>query len=86
MSGLVTFFSISLYSTQPENSEVTDEMRKSRNSRCNGSGRSRISEANSGVRLKWSTLLSPSNSSISLSHSARTSETSMRFIASKSVV
>jgi len=58
MSGFSTFFLISLYSTQPENSLVTLLTRKSRNS-LRSSGLMRLkfcfsSTSNSASRWKWS--------------------------------
>ena len=90
MSGFSTFLKISLYRMQPENSEVSDEIRKSRNSwRMAGltcENRSATSVANSGVRWKWSWLLSPSYSAIMASHCVRMDEISSRSMALKSVV
>ena len=90
MSGFSTFLKISLYKIQPENSEVSEEIRKPRNSwRISGltwEKRSATSWANSGVLWKWSWLLSPSYSAIMASHSLRMDETSRRSIAAKSVV
>ena len=75
---------------QPENSEVTELIRNSRNSlRSSGDTcekTSATSLANSSLRWKWSWLLSPSYSAIIASHSARIGDTSMRSIALKSVV
>ncbi len=81
MSGFETFFRISLYNTQPENSDVIELIRKSRNSWRSASGSCAASAANSGVRWKWSMLLSPSYSFSIASHSARTAPTSSRSIA-----
>ena len=75
---------------QPENSEVSELMRKSRNSwRISGESCGisvRTSSANAASRWKWSWLLSPSYSFIITSQSARTLDTSSASMALKSVV
>ncbi len=86
MSPSLIRFLISAYSTQPENSAVTEETRNSSSSVRSAGSMVDRSMSNCSLRMKWPRFGSARISAIKLSHSVRTRLTSILPIASKSVV